>query len=193
MDMDRPNRQEWLPDRWTLLGCVIILAVFLGAGLFVRTRTAPVEVGFRAPDFTATDFEGREVSLSQLRGEVVFLNVWATWCPPCREEMPSMQRLYEKLGPEGLRIVAVSIDTPAGSQDRSGRPGGNVGSFVQEHGLMFDVWLDPAGEIQRVYRTLGVPESVIIGRDGSIAKKVIGSTNWDTEENIALIRQLLRS
>lgn len=191
--MDRSNLQEWIPDRWTMLGCVVILAAFLGAGLFVRARTAPVEVGFRAPDFAATHLEGRRVSLSQLRGEVVLLNVWATWCPPCLEEMPSMQRLYEKLGPEGLRMVAVSIDARAGLQDRGGRPGGNVGNFVHEYGLQFDVWLDPDGEIQGVYRTLGVPESVIIARDGTIAKKVIGSTNWDTEENVALIRQLLRS
>lgn len=191
--MDKRNLQEWVPDRWTLLGCVVILAAFFGAGFVVRARTAPVEIGFRAPEFTVTDLDGRQVSLSQLRGEVVFLNIWATWCPPCREEMPSMQRLYEKLGPEGLRMVAVSIDARTGSRDPGGRIGGDVRGFVEEHRLTFDVWLDPEGEIQRVYRTLGVPESVIIARDGSIVKKVIGSTDWDTEENIALIRQLLRS
>ena len=193
VDMDRSDLQKWMPDRWAIVAVVLIVAAFLGAGLFVRARTAPVDVGFRAPDFAATDLEGRRVSLSQLRGEVVFLNVWATWCPPCLEEMPSMQKLYEKLGPEGLRIVAVSVDARSAMQDPGGRPGGEVGSFVDEHGLQFDVWLDPGGEIQRIYRTMGIPESVIIDRDGTIAKKVIGYTNWDTEENVAFIRQLLRS
>ena len=182
----------WLPDPWTLLACAVIIGAFLGAGSFVRERNAPVAVGYRAPNFTATDLQGRTVSLAELEGEVVFLNIWATWCPPCREEMPSMQRLYEELGPEGLRIVAVSIDERAASTGGEDRPGGRVGEFVAEHGLTFDIWLDPEGTIQRVYRTSGVPESLIIGRDGSIVKKVIGSTAWDTEENIALIRDLLR-
>lgn len=191
--MEGSKRKASLPDRWAVVASLVILAAALGAGLIVNAQNAPVAVGYDAPDFAATHLDGREVSLSQFDGEVVFLNVWATWCPPCREEMPSMQRLYEALGPEGLRMVAVSIDAPPGSRDAAGRPGGSVATFVQEHGLTFDIWLDPGGEIQRVYQTVGVPESLIIARDGSIAKKVIGSTRWDTDENIALIRELLRS
>ena len=170
----------------------VVLALLIGAGWLARDRFRPVEVGTQAPDFEAVDLQGRAVSLSDLRGEVVFLNVWATWCPPCREEMPSMQRLYERLGPEGLRIVAVSIDSDPGKTDASGRPGGDVQEFAEEYGLTFDIWHDPSGEIQQVYRTTGIPESFVIDRNGIIVKKVIGATEWDSDANVELFRRLLR-
>lgn len=102
-----------------------------------------------------------------------------------------MQRLHESLGPDGLRIVAVSIDAEDGQSDSSGRPGGDVAEFARSLGLDFTIWRDPAGGIQRVYRTTGVPESFVIGRDGVIAKKVIGGTEWDSEANRELVRRLL--
>ncbi|MBW3575021.1 MAG: TlpA family protein disulfide reductase, partial [Actinobacteria bacterium] len=95
----------------------ILVTWVVGLGWLVRDRFLPVEVGTSAPTFAARDLSGAPVSLESLRGEVVLLNIWATWCPPCREEMPSMQRLQEKLGPEGLRIVAVSIDAESGGTD----------------------------------------------------------------------------
>ena len=130
--------------------------------------------------------------LSQLRGQVVLLNVWATWCGPCQDEMPSMQRLYDSLKGEGLRIVAVSIDAKAGAPDASGRPGGDVVAFTREFGLGFDVWQDPSGAIGRDYRTTGVPESFLVDRRGKIVKKVIGATEWDDPATVALIRRLLK-
>jgi thiol-disulfide isomerase/thioredoxin len=178
--------------RW--LGWVVaalLLAGLVAAGWLVRDRVLPVEVGARAPDFAATDLQGRPVALSELRGEVVLLNVWATWCPPCLEEMPSMQRLHERLGGEGLRIVAVSIDAAPGRADAGGRPGGDVAEFVRRLGLGFTVWQDPAGEIQRTYRTTGIPESFVIDRDGVIVKKVIGATEWDSDASVDLIQRLL--
>lgn len=102
-----------------------------------------------------------------------------------------MQRLHQRLAPEGLRIVAVSVDAPAGALDAGGNPGGDVAAFAREMGLTFDIWHDPAGEIQRVYRTTGVPESFVIDRDGTIIKKVLGATEWDSEANVDLIRRLL--
>ncbi|MGH7457457.1 MAG: peroxiredoxin family protein [Longimicrobiaceae bacterium] len=148
-------------------------------------------MGTRAPDFVARDLDGNQVSLNDLRGQVMLLNIWATWCPPCREEMPSMQRLHERLGPDGLRIVAVSIDAARGSVDSAGRSGGDVRAFVEEYGLTFDIWHDPSGEIQRIYRTTGIPESFVIDREGVIVKKVIGATEWDSEANVEMIRRLL--
>lgn len=103
-----------------------------------------------------------------------------------------MQRLHEELGPEGLRIVAVSIDAAQGRVDPAGRPGGDIGEFARQMGLTFDIWHDPSGRIQETYRTTGVPESFLVDRDGVIMKKVIGSTEWDSEPNIELIRRLLR-
>ena len=178
--------------RWRPVGVlVLLLAALVGAGWLVRDRFVPVEVGTRAPNFRAVDLQGRSVSLSDLRGELVFLNIWATWCPPCREEMPAMQRLHERLGPEGLRIVAVSIDAAPGGSDAAGRTGGDVQAFSEEYGLGFDIWHDRSGEIQRIYRTTGVPESFVIDRNGVIVKKVIGATEWDSEASMEMFRRLL--
>ncbi len=167
------------------LAIVIAIHGLAGGG------SAPTGPGSPAPDYRATDLGGDSVALSNLFGEVILLNIWATWCPPCREEMPSMQRLYEALGPAGLRIVAVSIDAEEGSVDAGGRPGGDVADFVEEYGLTFDVWLDPSGRIQRAYRTTGVPESFIIDRDGRILRRIPGPTEWDDPAYIALFERLL--
>lgn len=181
------SRGQW----WIVGGVILVLAGLVGAGWLARDRFLPVEVGTRAPDFVATDLQGRRVSLEDLRGEVVMLNIWATWCPPCREEMPSMQRLYEELGPEGLHVVAVSIDAAEGKKDPAGREGGDVAAFAEEYELTFDIWHDPSGEIQRTYRTTGVPESFVIDRDGMIVKKVIGATEWDSAAHVEMFRRLL--
>jgi cytochrome c biogenesis protein CcmG, thiol:disulfide interchange protein DsbE len=186
--MKRVSRQ-W----WAVGGFLLVLAGLVAAGWTVRDRFLPVEVGTRAPNFTATDLDGRVVALDDLRGEVVLLNVWATWCAPCREEMPSMQQLHDRFAEDGFRVVAVSVDAPAGQGFRTSQPGGDVRAFVRDYGLTFDVWLDPAGEIQRIYRTTGVPESFLIDRNGAIVKKVIGATDWDSEANHDLVRRLLRN
>jgi cytochrome c biogenesis protein CcmG, thiol:disulfide interchange protein DsbE len=179
--------------QWSMIGVVLLMAVILvGMGWLVRDRFLPVEVGTGAPDFAAHDLQGNPVRLAELRGEVVLLNIWATWCPPCREEMPSMQRLHEEFGPLGLQVVAVSIDAPPGRFDRTGQIGGNVEAFARDMGLTFPLWLDPAGDIQRAYRTTGVPESFVIDRDGRIVKKVIGATEWDSEANRELFARLLQ-
>jgi cytochrome c biogenesis protein CcmG, thiol:disulfide interchange protein DsbE len=142
-----------------------------------------VEVGSRAPDLVATDLSGQRVSMEELRGSVVLLNVWATWCPPCRAEMPSMQRLYERFRDDEFHIVAVSIDTE-GSQAA-------VRQFTDSLGLEFSIWKDPRGLVQRVYRTTGVPESYLVDRDGRVVKKVIGATEWDSPAHVELVQRLL--
>jgi cytochrome c biogenesis protein CcmG, thiol:disulfide interchange protein DsbE len=186
--MNGASRQWWIVGAFLL-----VLLVLVGAGWMVRERFLPVEVGTRAPNFVASDLESRPVSLEELRGSVVLLNIWATWCAPCREEMPSMQRLHERFVEQGLRVVAVSIDAESGRRLGIGPPAGDVRGFVEEYGLTFDVWLDPAGEIQRIYRTTGVPESFLIDRDGAIVKKVIGATDWDSDAHHDLVRMLLRN
>src|SRR5262245_28209804 len=144
--------------QWTIVGIVVgLIAMAIGLGWVMRDRFQMVEVGSVAPDVYATDLEGSPVRLADLAGEVVLLNIWATWCAPCREEMPSMQRLYEKLGPAGLRIVAVSVDAPQGRVDRYGYAGGDVGAFARELDLAFTIWHEPTGRIQRTYWATGVP------------------------------------
>lgn len=185
--MRRLDRQWWIVG-----GVVLLLAGLVAAGWMARDRFLPVEVGTRAPDFPAHDMQGRPVSLSDLRGQVVLLNVWATWCGPCREEMPSLQRLHQRLGARGLRIVAVSVDADPGKPGAGGEPGGDVAAFLRQYGLTFTVWRDPSGDVEQIYRTTGVPESFVIDRDGTIVKKVIGGTEWDSEETVALIERLLK-
>ncbi|HEX8431234.1 MAG TPA: TlpA disulfide reductase family protein, partial [Longimicrobium sp.] len=110
------NRRQWI-----FVGSVVaLLVVLVGAGWFARDRFLPVDVGSAAPAFRATDMAGRPVSLGDLEGEVVLLNIWATWCGPCRAEMPSLQRLHEQLAPRGLKVVAVSVDAARGTRDAGG-------------------------------------------------------------------------
>src|SRR5690606_35337030 len=112
--------------QWGIVGGILgLILLLIGASWLAHDRFATVGPGTPAPDFTASDLDGNPVRLSRYDGEVVLLNIWATWCEPCREEMPSMQRLYDRLGPHGLKVVAVSIDAPAGLLDRVGMPGGD--------------------------------------------------------------------
>lgn len=170
-----------------LAGVVVLAAVWLP-----RQRIRPVVAGHPAPDFTVTDAEGEPVTLDSYDGRVVLVNVWATWCAPCREEMPSMQRLYDLFSRDDFEIAAISVDAPPRSADSRGNPGGDAIAFARELGLTFPVLLDPTGEIQRTYRTSGVPESFLIGRDGIIYKKVAGPTEWDSQTNVDLVRRLVR-
>ena len=126
----------------------------------------------------------REVKgIDDYTGEVVLLNIWATWCGPCRIEMPSMQRLQERLGPKGLKIVAVSVDDPGQA--------GAIRRFAQELGLTFELLHDPTKAIERTYQTTGVPETFLIGRDGTIRRRSIGAEAWDSEANVAQLERLL--
>ncbi len=177
------------PYLWTVFAAAGLVAVaWIG-----RDSYQPVTTGSVAPDFTVTALDGTEVSLSDYRGKVVLVNVWATWCPPCREEMPSMERLYQSLQGEDFEILAVSVDAPFGEQDVAGREGGDLGAFAEEFGLTFPILHNPSGDIQLTYQTTGVPESFVIGRDGVIYKKVAGATKWDAPVNEELIRRLLAS
>jgi len=142
-----------------------------------------VLVGDTAPNFTFPGLDGKMVSLTDYRGKVVFLNIWATWCPPCRKEMPSMEKLYQQLKGEDFEILAVSVDTAGATA---------VGPFMKELNLSFPALLDTRGTVQNLYGTTGLPESFIIGRNGIIEKIVIGPTEWSTPEMVRFFRDLLR-
>ena len=181
---------------WGLnLRSVVLIALLLaGVGIFVilqtkdsalqQPATSQLAKGMPAPDFSLPDLEGKEVSLTDYRGKLVFLNIWATWCPPCVEEMPSMEKLYQALKGQAFEILAVSIDT-SGQQA--------VVPFMQKHKLSFPVLLDPAGTLKTLYRTTGVPESVIIDKEGRIIEKIVGPRNWGSPEAIRLFQDLVRS
>ncbi len=156
-----------------------------------RDRLRPVGPGRPAPNFSVVDLEGAQRSLGEFQGKVVLLNIWATWCPPCREEMPSMERLYQEIGDEEFEILAISVDAPFGQRDAFGREGGNLSAYADSVGLSFKILHDPSGKIQETFQTTGVPESFVIDRDGVIFKKIAGPTAWDAEENVQFIRRLL--
>jgi len=173
-------------QQWAVVAAVVAL---LAVGLFAASRSMsdelfPVSVGSKAPEFRATPllepvypalpnvaFTSREVgdgaavkTLASYRGQVVLLNIWATWCGPCRAEMPSIEALHHEYGPRGLMIVAVSVDEP-GQQK-------TVRAFARELGLTFEILQDPT-------------------HDGTIRKKIIGATDWSSPGTRALVAQLL--
>ena len=175
------------PYAFALVGVgLIVLAAWMNRG-----RLRPVGAGTVAPQFEVTDLGGNPARLSDYEGEVVMINIWATWCAPCRFEMPSMERLHQRFKDDGLRILAISVDAKLGEADQVGRPGGDLQAFADSLGLTFTILHDPSGEIQNLYQTTGVPETLLVGRDGVIYKKVAGPTEWDAPEHQELIRRLL--
>jgi cytochrome c biogenesis protein CcmG, thiol:disulfide interchange protein DsbE len=127
----------------------------------------PLAAGDPAPAFAAPLLGGDTIRLAELRGAPVMLNVWATWCPPCREEMPALQTLHETYGDRGLRVVAVSIDS-RGSESA-------IRGFLDDHGITFTILHDAGEVVSRQFRTTGVPETFLIDGDGVIVHRWIGS------------------
>lgn len=172
--------------QWIAVGIIVaVLSGALTAGVLLQEDVSRVTVGADAPDFEAIDLAtGNAVSLAEYKGDVILLNLWATWCAPCRTEMPSMERLHEELGPLGLRIVAVSVDA-VGPED--------VMAFVNELGLTFDILHDQSQAIERRYQTSGLPETFVINREGEIVHWEIGPVEWDAPPQIARLRRILSS
>ena len=175
-------------QQWRVVGGIV--AVLGGALWFasyqLKDELVGVDVGAPAPMFSGAtlDTPAKSKSLADYKGKVLLLNVWATWCGPCRTEMPSIEALHRAFGPKGLHVVAVSIDDPGKAAD--------IRKFVREYGLTFEILHDSTQAIQRAYQTTGVPETFIIAADGTIRKKVIAAANWNSEPNRALITQLLK-
>lgn len=138
--------------------------------------------GYQAADFTLPDLTGRPHRLSELHDKVVFLNLWATWCPPCRAEMPSMQALYRRMEGRDFAMLAVS-------QDVDGRAA--VAPFAQELGLTFPILLDPEARLSPRYGVTGYPETFIIDRNGRVVNHVIGPAEWNSPEMVAYFERLL--
>lgn len=172
--------------QWTVVAVVVavLAAALFAATHFLGDEIFRVEVGSTAPAFTAATLDATPAarSLADYKGQVVLVNVWATWCGPCREEMPSMEALYKEFAPRGFKIVAVSVDEARDAQ--------KVRDFVKEFGITFDVLHDAAGQIQQTYQTTGVPENFLLGADGVIRKKSY-TQNWTSEPNRALVARLL--
>jgi len=132
-------------------------------------------------NFTLPLLGGGNAELSSYKGKIVILNFWATWCPPCRAEMPSMETLYQRFKNEGLEILAVDI----------GEDTGTVRNFIQNSKYTFPVLLDSSGRVSRTYGIQAIPTSFILDRGGKIIAKVTGSIHWDTPQAFSAFEALL--
>lgn len=169
---------RYLPG--ALLVCLAVVAaspVAAGSG-----ELKPVKGAVVAGDFAAADLQGRAMRFGALRGKVVLLNFWATWCLPCREEMPSMERLYRAYTDKGLVVLALSQDQASARM---------VQAYVDDLRVTFPVWHDRDGLVGRQYSIPGVPTSYLIGADGRMAYRALGEYDWSGPEARAAVEALL--
>jgi cytochrome c biogenesis protein CcmG/thiol:disulfide interchange protein DsbE len=174
-------RQQWM----VVAGVLTTLAVALATvSVTLRDDMHPVDVGSQAPDFTAHVVGSAATrSLADYKGAVVLVNLWATWCEPCREEMPSIERLYQTFARQGFKVLAVSVDQAVGDSA--------IARYARDLGLSFDVLHDSTQTVAQRYLASGYPETFIIDRSGMIRRKWIGPYDWDSVESRALISELL--
>ncbi|MGQ0810130.1 MAG: redoxin domain-containing protein [Nitrospiraceae bacterium] len=184
-----PVRQTQRPSGSRRIAIMVmamgILALAFGMVWMQSAKYEPLTVGKVAPDFKLPDLNDKDLRLSDFRGKVVFLNFWATWCKPCREEMPSMEILYKNFEKDGLVILAVSIDRVTTKKD--------IPPFVKNLNLTFPVLVDSWGQTDKRYKLMGVPETYIIDQQGVLREKVIGPRDWTRLDNLQVVSALLKS
>lgn len=176
-----------IKQQWAIVGAVVAVmavGVFAATNL-LRDELVPVTVGTKAPIFEAATIDDKPLvkTLKDYKGEVVLLNIWATTCGPCRDEMPTIEKLYKDYEPKGLKVVAVSTDLPGMTKA--------IRDFKNEYGLTFEILYDSVSNIHRQYQIYGYPYSYVISRDGVIHKIWIGPDDWNSAPNRKLIDQLL--
>jgi cytochrome c biogenesis protein CcmG, thiol:disulfide interchange protein DsbE len=162
---------------------VLVLVAIAAATIFLAfySRPAqPVRVGGPAPGFTLPKLGGGDVSLKDYRGRVVVVNFWATWCPPCVEEMPSLVAFAEQVEPSGVTVLGVSVDSDAEA----------LRQFVARYGVKYPVAQDMQQRVSTQYGTFKYPETYIIDKNGKIAEKLIGVVNWQDPRTLALVRNV---
>lgn len=162
-----------------LLAATAAVALAVGACTDAPRAEGTTEA---APEYAAVTLHGDSIALADLRGEVVLLNVWATWCIPCRVEIPELQALHEEHQERGLRVIGVTVDSRGAADD--------VLDFIDELGMTYDVWADPDHLVLNRFRAAGVPITVLIDRNGHIAWRHLGMFERGDPE---LLRALERS
>jgi peroxiredoxin len=163
--------------KWILIGVTAAALVWLV--VHPRAR-GPVKTGESAPGFTLARLPSGKLSLAEFKGHVVVLNFWATWCPPCVEETPSLEKFATDMKSEGVTVLGVSVDENEQQ----------LKQFVQQYHLSYPVARDPSAALANSYGTYKLPESYIIGRDGRVADKIIGATNWTDPRMITFVKSL---
>jgi cytochrome c biogenesis protein CcmG, thiol:disulfide interchange protein DsbE len=155
----------------------VIWVILLTSGCYTGSR--PPHVGSAAKEFTVQDSD-HQVSLNQFRGQVVVLNFWATWCPPCNQELPSIMDMQNRLRGRGVVVLGVSIDVDGDAYHR----------FLKERNVNFVTVRDPAQKVANMYGTSMWPESYVIDRQGVLRRKIVGPINWDSPDVMQFLNQL---
>ena len=162
----------------------LFLAAMAGVGCSRAEAPARVEVGIEAPSYAARDLKGDSVSLALLRGKPVLLNVWATWCLPCKVEIPYLEKLHEEHAAHGLQIIGVSIDA------RGDEP--KIESFARDFSMTYPIWRDPDERVNARFLALGVPSTYLIDRDGVLRWKHLGTLRPTSAGFQAALEEVLR-
>jgi DsbE subfamily thiol:disulfide oxidoreductase len=160
--------------------CLLAIIVLLILSACQRESTSP-QLGKQAPDFTLANLSGQSVRLMDLRGKVVLLNFWASWCPPCREEVPSLVKLNKAMSGKDFRMLAVSIEQ--GGVEA-------VEKYFRNAGIRLPALVDADGKVGKTFGITGVPETFIIDKQGVIRKKVVGPIDWDDPSVIQYLQEL---
>jgi peroxiredoxin len=182
IEAKKPEKPPAKKGKRVLHITLFFLVFFIAVYIFLQPK---IQKGMPAPDFTLPDLEGRSITLSQFKGKIVFLNFWATWCPPCIEEIPSINKLNEKISRDDFVILAVNID-------QTGMD--NIREFAKSKGMKFPVLLDPKSHVAAgKYGITGVPETFLIDRNGIIIERYIGPRNWNEEEFIKYLNTIFDS
>jgi len=165
-----------------LLGCQQS-APHSNAGATPIAQEESPRIGYLAPNFRLVNLEGKDVSVASLSGKVLFINFWATWCTPCKAEMPSMELLYHDYKNKPFEMLAVSSDMEGAAV---------VQPFVQKLGLSYPILLDPDFRVDDKYMIQSVPTTILVDKNGVITHRMVGARDWDTRESRDLIDKLLR-
>lgn len=174
-----------MKEKWPYL--VAVGLVLIAIGYVVKTANiTPVSVGVNAPDFDLKTVHGKSVRLSDYRGRVVMLNFWATWCKPCRQEMPSMEEMSK-----GFRAVAGDRFVLLAVNENNVFYQGKIRPFLIKYGIDFSVPVDPLGKLDHLYKITGVPETFVIDQKGVVAEHVIGPRDWRMKDSLAVVHDLL--
>jgi len=174
-----------IKEKWPYLVAAALVVLVVGY-VFKTANITPVSVGMVAPDFTLSTVDGRSVHLSDYRGKVVMLNFWATWCKPCRQEMPSMEEMYhgfKNIAGERFDLIAVNENNMFYQ--------GKIKPFLHQYGIDFTVPVDPMGKLDHLYKITGVPETFVIDQKGVVAEHVIGPRDWRMKQSLLVVHSLL--
>jgi peroxiredoxin len=178
--------------RWKIyLNCILVLFLllfihpFAGGSeeeLFSKIGIAAIRGDNKVPVFSLKDLNGKKVEIKQFKGKIILINFWATWCAPCKEEMPSMEILHRQFEEKNFVLLTVSVDY-----------GGvkSVQEFINKHQYTFPVLLDPKGEIFDLFKVKGIPTTFLVDKKGKMIGKAIGPRDWKSQEVFSLISLLI--